>query len=313
MMRVLLLGWSVGVLVQQLPTALALPAAQVLRSRELTATIIRFALIDADSDQEIMDLNDGTVVTLSALRTKNLNVIAVPTRNVDSIQFDYDGKINYMNEWIAPYALCENLDGRFNPCPRQVFRLGSHTLTATGKRNGDHVVDRTISFTVVNSAVPNPPRAAPVPAPTTSPLPWVETFSDLRNGAQTDTGTTAWTTSRRGGTFAVQDKALVITGGGAEGVFQTEAVDISRFTSVSVSVQVRSRGRLNADQEYVGLYVIIDNGRHEQLAGKVYGVQDKVTTLTGKFSGHTIRLVIRALVTFEAESYTFDNVSVVAA
>jgi hypothetical protein len=153
-----------------------------------------------------------------------------------------------------------------------------------------------------------------VTAPTTtSALPWVESFSDLRNGAQTDTGATAWTTSRRGGTFAVQDQALVITGGGAEGVFQTEAVDIARFASVHVSVQVRSRGRLNADQDYVGLYVIIDNDRHEQPVGKVYGVQDKVTTLSGKFSGRTIRLVIRALVTFEAESYTIDNVSVMAA
>jgi hypothetical protein len=150
MMMRLLFGLSMIGVLQISNTVMA---QQQVRTRQLTDPIFRFVLMNADTEKEIMNLVDGSVITLSALSTKNLNLQAIPVRNVDAVQFDYDGVVNFYNEWHAPYALCHNLNGRFEPCSRRVFKLGKHTLTATGKRGGRNVGSQTITFTVVNSPV----------------------------------------------------------------------------------------------------------------------------------------------------------------
>jgi hypothetical protein len=315
MMRVFL-----ALLVGFVPTAVAaLPPQQQVRTRQLQASTIRLALINANTDQEIVDLVDGATIVLSALPSTNLNLKAVPATTVTSVQFDYDGITNFRSEFAAPYGLCSNAGVTFEPCPLAVFAVGSHTLTVTGNLSGAIVATRTIKFTVVNSntgpTAPQPtPVANPVPAPVGG-LPWVESFDGLPNGAQSDTGATAWTLSRPTGKFDVQNGALVITGNGGEGVWQTQVLNIAGRAAVDVSVQVQSIGRLELNQDYVRLYVSVNNGP-PQLVGGVAGAvlsAGGITTIAGRFSGTTIRVVIRAFVSAGDEFYTIDNIRVGAA
>jgi hypothetical protein len=174
---------------------------------------------------------------------------------------------------------------------------------------------REITFSVVTVAVLLNPTAPPTPVVEPVPatgLPWVETFADSPNGAQSDAGATAWKISRSAGKFDVQNGALVIQGGGTEGIFETtQLISIAGVSSVTVFVQVTSQGPLEAQQDYVRYFVTVDDGPR-QLVGEVTGAQNGVATLFGNFSGNTIRLEIRSFVSFEDESYTIDNVQVIA-
>jgi Ricin-type beta-trefoil lectin domain-like len=155
----------------------------------------------------------------------------------------------------------------------------------------------------------------PQPTPVASPIgvvPWEETFTGLFNGAKSNTGSTAWTLSRATGNFDVQNGVLLVNGGGPVGVFTTQPINIAANGGVTVSVQVQSQGMLEATQDYVKLFVKVNNGA-EQLVGEVKGNQTTVATLSGNYVGTTIVVVIRAYVSAGDEFYIIDNIRVVPA
>ena len=89
----------------------------------------RFVLVDAVTDQDLGQLVDGQIVTLSTLTAAALSIRAdtLPAE-VGSVVFALDGKPSYRVESAPPYML-EGDDA--GDCAPWIFVEGSHTLTAT--------------------------------------------------------------------------------------------------------------------------------------------------------------------------------------
>jgi len=162
--------------------------------------------------------------------------------------------------------------------------------------------------------IPKGPAPAPGPAPVPAPspagsLPWLETFQQA-DGTKVDTGATSWTATRSTGTFGVQTGALHVKGGGPEAVLMTGNINTSGTSSVTVSLDVLSKGNLEVNQDYVRLYAKVDN-KPEVLIGEKLGQQVTTTTISGTINtGNQLVLVIRAYVSATAEEYFVDNLAV---
>jgi len=162
----------------------------------------------------------------------------------------------------------------------------------------------------------SPPVAPPVPAPVAQPvapptqisLPWLETFSQANGTTVSSDG--SWITTRFfPGEFSVQNGALRVFGDGSEAVLTTSEINISG-TPVTVSLDVWSVGRLEAEQDYVRLYVKVDD-QAEVLIGTVVGSQDSLASISGTgITGNKLVLVIRAYVSSTSEEYFLDNLGV---
>jgi hypothetical protein len=109
-----------------------------------------FTLVDASTEQDLMPLEDGDTINLSALPTRFLSVRAnaSQTSGIDVV-FELDGAKNYTRRELGhPYALFGDEGGSYHawtPAP------GRYTLTATPYRDatGARGKPLTISFTVV--------------------------------------------------------------------------------------------------------------------------------------------------------------------
>ncbi|MEK6155255.1 ExeM/NucH family extracellular endonuclease [Flavobacteriaceae bacterium 3-367] len=92
-------------------------------------SILSFALVDADTDQDIMTLTDGAEVDLSVLPTSNLNIRALATLGTGSVQLELGGAMSAMRtENVAPFALYGDSSGDFGG---QAFIPGDYSLEAT--------------------------------------------------------------------------------------------------------------------------------------------------------------------------------------
>lgn len=129
-------------------------------------SIDQFILVNAASNQDIMPLQDGSVVNLTALGTA-LNVRAVVNGAVGSVRFGWDGNANFQMENTAPYALAGDSNGNYNSWTPG---LGSHTLTATAyagqNASGAVLHQLSINFMVIEDVVsielPNNPGTGEV-------------------------------------------------------------------------------------------------------------------------------------------------------
>jgi len=91
--------------------------------------VISFTLINADNNQDILQITNGAVINLSTLPTQNLNLRANTNQPVGSVVFALDGNPNSRTESAAPYALFgDNPTGDYH---NGSFSPGQHTLTAT--------------------------------------------------------------------------------------------------------------------------------------------------------------------------------------
>jgi hypothetical protein len=119
-------------------------------------SVYSFTLINADTNEDIMELKDGAVLNLAALSTLNLNIRANTFATIGSILFTLSGaQTRNHTENIEPYALfADNNKGDYYAwTPTN----GSYTLTATpydaSKANGIAGTTLTIHFTVTDTAV----------------------------------------------------------------------------------------------------------------------------------------------------------------
>ena len=113
-------------------------------------SLVSFTLINADTDGDIGDLNDGDTLILSQLPTSNLNVRAntSPT-SVDKVIFDFDGVQNYRSESSAPYALAGDKKGDYNDWTPSA---GAHVLSAKARDNNVTGPSYTVNFFVITQA-----------------------------------------------------------------------------------------------------------------------------------------------------------------
>src|SRR5918993_2221128 len=75
------------------------PVVEGLEGRRLlSGTITTLTLINADTDKAIGTLENGATLNLATLPTKNLNVRAEVSGEVESVRFALDAKANFRTE-----------------------------------------------------------------------------------------------------------------------------------------------------------------------------------------------------------------------
>ena len=117
--------------------------------------VVRYNLINANTDQVIQTIADGAILNLSSLPTKNLNiqVITNPTKigSVEMALTSSGKSVKSVTENTAPYALYGDDNGNYKVWTPAA---GSYTLTATpytGSGGGGTAgAALKINFTVVN-------------------------------------------------------------------------------------------------------------------------------------------------------------------
>jgi len=123
-----------------------------------TPLVQRFVLVNADNGQDLGEIQEGDVINLADLPTRNLNIRAeTAPAKVGSVVFDLNGKKTTEN--VAPYALA----GDFASTPikyrilRPALSPGDYELSAVpyaeDNGDGDAGLALTVNFRVVESAV----------------------------------------------------------------------------------------------------------------------------------------------------------------
>lgn len=289
-----------------------------------TFAVTELALIDVSSNQKMGTLNDGDVLDINSL-SGGANVQALVTGAVGSVVFEWNGA-PFKTESVAPYAFCGDASGFFGKCT-ELAAVGSYTIKATpysmGQGMGTAGTSIFVSFTITDSPVPTLPpvpttplpTVAPVAPPPAAPLPWVETFDGLPDGAKTDNGPTAWTATRGAGLFEVKGGALMVNLGGTEGVLSTEAIGVANVAEVDVSLDLYTEATGDGMEagDYVNLFVILDGGAETLLGGMTGLAPAPGTTLAATVdtsSATTLQVVVRAKVSWIDEWYYLDTLSV---
>jgi type 1 glutamine amidotransferase len=124
--------------------------------------VTSFVLVNADSDQDIGQINEGDVFNLAEIGTLNLNVRAEVEEGTESVIFDYNGQSNFQTENLPAYALAGNTGNNYDAWTPD---LGSNTITATAytQDKGQGVAGKplTVNFTVTNEVEPEEPEDLP--------------------------------------------------------------------------------------------------------------------------------------------------------
>ncbi len=120
-------------------------------------SVLSFNLIDAENDVVIGPLTDGATIDVSSFLSMNLNIDALTTGDVESVNMVLSGTQSHtMTENFAPFALFGNNGTDFNP---NMFALGPYTLTATpysaDALGGTMGTPVTINFSFVEAPVDN--------------------------------------------------------------------------------------------------------------------------------------------------------------
>jgi PKD repeat protein len=143
-------------------------------------------------------------------------------------------------------------------------------------------------------------------------LVWQETFAESTDGA---TSGAQWSTS--GVTpdadtyFRSENHRMVARGTGTEGVWTSEVIDISAYSTVKASVNISESGDLE-DADYIRIYYRLNGGAPQYFTTNGNNINDfgsRIASVTG-LSGSTLQIVIRVRQNISAEYHYFDNIVV---
>ncbi|QLG46726.1 Ig-like domain-containing protein [Costertonia aggregata] len=118
-------------------------------------TVTNFTLINAETNEEVGPLEEGTIIDLANFASNSFSILAsVGEVPVSSVIYDFNGTEGFKTENIAPFTLAGDLNGNFNSV---VFPLGNNTVTATPYPerggNGEAGKSLTINFEVIDTRV----------------------------------------------------------------------------------------------------------------------------------------------------------------
>ncbi len=126
-------------------------------------TVGSLVLYNADTNQPIMNLNNGAVIDYAALGTSRLTIVA-NAGGAKSVAFGLDGNGGMYNDSSNPFSFNGETNGALNPFS---FSNGNHTVLATPfsglAATGNAGATYQVSFSVKN--VGYVPQSAPAPAP----------------------------------------------------------------------------------------------------------------------------------------------------
>ncbi len=166
--------------------------------------ILNFVLINADNEQPIQVITNGTTLNLTALPTKNLNIrVETSPAIIGSVVMNMSGKlVKNVTESGSPYALFGDTNGNYNAW---VPATGSYTLKATpysaGGGSGTAGTAKTVTFSVVTAQTIQVNFQDPVTVPPTG---WVRDYGQsygLRTGPNQGSGLTYGWRKRVDGTL----------------------------------------------------------------------------------------------------------------
>jgi hypothetical protein len=148
-----------------------------LRNLQVVGRVENLRLINAVTDQPILNLTNGMIINVAAQATSNFNIQAVTTDGtVGSVRFRYNAQANYRTEKDQPFAFCGDGQpvGNYYTC--SILTTGQHNVTATpffsAGATGMAGTPFQVSFTIINVASLAPtmaPTQAPTQAPTKAP------------------------------------------------------------------------------------------------------------------------------------------------
>ena len=116
-------------------------------------TVVSYTLVDADSDTDLFELNDGMQIKMSDIAGVNLNIRANTNPSVvGSVVLEITGPLNNVRiESVAPYALFGDNNGDYF---NSSFSLGNYELNATpydeSGGTGNEGISLAISFSIVD-------------------------------------------------------------------------------------------------------------------------------------------------------------------
>ncbi|OQP64307.1 hypothetical protein A3860_20250 [Niastella vici] len=199
-------------------------------------------------------------------------------------------------KWTGPNSFTSTSK---NP---SVTAAGTYTATVTNPANGC-TASQSVSVTAGSSA------------PATF---WLEDFSDISNGATSDAGATAWTSTASGsGTYSVQNNEFKTSFDDQyEGVWTSQAINIAGKTNVTFSVDLRSEVTSGSFEtaDYIRVYYKLNGGAEtlvfEDLAGLGSTTTGTASTTftSAALNGSTLQVIIKTSNSGSAERYYFDNI-----
>ncbi len=118
---------------------------------DTTLETTTFTLVDATTGNQLMEIEDGTVLDYGKLGSPKVNIVANVNSAQGSVRFDFAGNSNYQTDSAPPYALFGSAgEGLLD----NELLDGIHTLTATpytGPSGGGTAgTPKTINFTVAD-------------------------------------------------------------------------------------------------------------------------------------------------------------------
>jgi len=90
-------------------------------------TVQSLVLINADTDEDIAEITEGSVFFLDEIGTSNLNIRANVDPETKSVVFGYQDSLNYHTENLPEYAIGANDDSDYRPW---IADLGPNTVSA---------------------------------------------------------------------------------------------------------------------------------------------------------------------------------------
>ncbi len=142
---------------------------------------------------------------------------------------------------------------------------------------------------------------------------WNESFSDLANGASSDTGATAWSTTITQGTIETQSGLLFFggTNSGSNATWVSEDIDISNHSNISISYIVADAliGQKETS-DYVRGFYVLDNGTRVQFANITDDVPTPTLQEINGLNGSTLRIEIDFRVSYGNETFSVDDILV---
>ncbi|MEM7541476.1 MAG: cadherin domain-containing protein, partial [Pseudomonadota bacterium] len=197
----------------------------------------------------------------------------------------------------------------------------AHTIEVTATSSDGSTSTETYTINVgddTSEAAVSAISDTDVPASTTI---WTEAFESVANGSQSDTGSTAWTTDDSGalatpvhgvdsGVYEFS-KSANMDGLGGSIVWQSETIDISNISDLTLSLDIFDAGGLEASgilQDELTIFVVVD-GTRTQLHQDAGGIDGGPSfTFNSLPTGDELLIEVESQITHTDEFYRIDNV-----